>query len=89
MSNIKGIQQIGFKQSQEGTTYFHTYNPVEGSQTAYRIAEANEKEIEEAVQLASKASAEFANMDSAKRAQFLETIADEMQVVTDQIVQVY
>lgn len=89
MSNIKGIQQIGFKQSQEGTTYFQTYNPVAGSQTAYRIAEASEKEIEEAVQLASKASAEFANMSSAKRAHFLETIADEMQGVTEQIVQVY
>lgn len=89
MSSVKGIQQIGFKQSQEGSTYFHTYNPVKGSQTAHRIAEASEKEIEEAVQLAAKASAEFSGFSAVKRAQFLETIAEEMQAVSDLIVQVY
>ncbi|MDP5091935.1 MAG: aldehyde dehydrogenase (NADP(+)), partial [Polaribacter sp.] len=53
------------------------------------FTEATKEEIEEAVNLASQAFKEFRTISGAKKAEFLNTIADEILALDDELIQMY
>jgi NADP-dependent aldehyde dehydrogenase len=89
MSTIEGVQHIGFTKSRAGKAYFSTYNPLDQSNTAWQFAEATEQEIEQAVAKAKAAYPIFSGLSAGQRAVFLEGIADEMEEVKQQVINVY
>ena len=86
---ITGQNYIGSKRSAQGTTIFHTFNPVLNSENSWEITEATLTEIEEATQLAWKAFKLFRKTSSEQRADFLEAIAEEMEALGDELISTY
>jgi len=89
MSTIEGIQQLGFAKSRAGSDCFSTYNPVDQKSTGWQFAEATEQEIEQAVEKATEAFPVFSKLSAEQRAAFIETIADELEKVKEEVVEVY
>ncbi|GAB5398843.1 MAG: aldehyde dehydrogenase (NADP(+)) [Aureisphaera sp.] len=86
---MTGHNYIGFQLRAEGDKVYRTFNPKTNQDNASTFTEATDKEIEDAVQLASEAFPVYKNLSGAKRAEFLRTIAEEILALDDVLVQTY
>ena len=86
---ISGKQQIGFSEAAAGRETFTSSNPQSGAENPWTFFEATEAEVNRALEAARAASETFAGMGGARRAQFLRTIATELEGIADLIVTAY
>ena len=68
---------------------FKTFNPKLNKNNDCNFSEATANEINKAANLAYDAFLEFKNIDSLKRSKFLDSIADQILLIQNDIVRVY
>lgn len=86
---ISGKNTIGNKLSNQGDVTYKTFNPKTNKETEWTFFEATEFEINEAVELATKAYKVYKDVSGDKKAQFLETIALEIEALGDELIDTY
>lgn len=86
---ISGTNAIGSKSSKQGNKIFKTFNPKENKETEWTFYEASSNEIDEAVALATDAFKVYKDFSGAKKAEFLEAIADEIEALGDELIDTY
>ncbi|SHJ93455.1 NADP-dependent aldehyde dehydrogenase [Maribacter aquivivus] len=86
---ISGTNAIGSKSSKQGNKTFKTFNPKENKETEWTFYEASSNEIDEAVALATDAFKVYKDFSGAKKAEFLEAIADEIEALGDELIETY
>ena len=86
---ISGKNFVGNQASAQGPITFHSFDPKTNSENPWLFYEANDEEIEGAVKLAGEAFQKFQNIPGKKKALFLRAIADEMEALGDDLIQVY
>jgi len=86
---ITGKNTIGNQSSASGTATFKTFNPVENKQTPWVFHQATTDEINQAVQLATEAFQLYKNYSGSRKAEFLNTIADEIEALGDDLIHTY
>lgn len=83
---LSGKNIIGAKLSSEGNTTFNAVNPANNQKLEPAFHEATEAEVDAAVKLASEAFQVYRNKSGKERAEFLETIADEILAIGDDLI---
>lgn len=86
---ITGKNYIGNGQSAKGNKTYKTFNPQLNLENDHVFFEATPEEINEAVTLASEAFKTFRTISGEKKAEFLNTIADEILALDDELIQTY
>ncbi|MGK0413237.1 MAG: alpha-ketoglutaric semialdehyde dehydrogenase [Polaribacter sp.] len=86
---MTGKNYIGNQLSSKGNKTYTTFNPELNTENQTIFTEVSTEEIKEAVDLASKAFKEFRNTSGAKKAEFLNTIADEILALDDVLIKMY
>ncbi|WP_046758167.1 aldehyde dehydrogenase (NADP(+)) [Kordia jejudonensis] len=86
---ITGKNYIGNSRSANGNTTYKTFNPKTNTENETVFTEATSEEIQEAVNLASEAFKTFSTISGAKKATFLNAIADEILELDDALIQTY
>ncbi|WP_298421830.1 aldehyde dehydrogenase (NADP(+)) [uncultured Kordia sp.] len=86
---ITGKNYIGNSLSAKGSVTYKTFNPKANTENEIVYTEATSEEIQEAAHLASEAFKEFRAVSGTKKAAFLNTIADEILALDDELVQTY
>ncbi|MEM6720855.1 MAG: aldehyde dehydrogenase (NADP(+)) [Bacteroidota bacterium] len=86
---ITGKNYIGNTLSAKGTITYKTFNPQTNTENETVFTEATVEEIHEAIDLASEAFKEFQTVSGAKKAAFLNTIADEILALDDTLIKMY
>ena len=86
---ISGKNYIGNTQAAAGSKTYKTFNPRLNTENKTTFHEATPAEINEAVALASKAFKEYNTISGAKKAVFLNTIADEILALDDELIHMY
>lgn len=86
---LTGKNQIGNTLKGEGAVKFRTFNPKLNTENETIFTEASDVEINEAVALANDAFFEFRGMSGERKAAFLNTIAEEMEALGDDLISVY
>lgn len=86
---IVGKNYIGNKLSANGNVVLKTINPKLNEENTTSFIEATVDEVDEAVQLASKAFKEFRKVPGEKRATFLNAIADEILALDQELIDTY
>jgi len=86
---ITGKNYIGKELSAQGSTVFRTINPKLNLENAWECTEATVEEIGRATALAKDAFKMYRNTPSADRAHFLNTIADEIEALGDELIDTY
>lgn len=86
---ITGKNFIGNTTSALGRVTFNTTNPILNILNAWESTEATSEEIEQATGLAWKAFKVYRNVSSNDRAKFLNAIANEIEQLGDELIDVY
>ncbi len=86
---ITGQNFIGSKRSAKGDVVFRTINPELNAHNDWESIEATTAEIDEATELAWKAFKEYRKTSDHERADFLDAIADEIELLGDTLLNVY
>jgi NADP-dependent aldehyde dehydrogenase len=86
---ITGKNYIGNNQSAHGDLSFKTFNPQLNIENESVFVEASSNEIENAVNLASEAFETYRNISGKRKAEFLNSIADEILALDDELIQTY
>ncbi len=86
---IRGKNYIGNKTSAKGNKTYKTFNPELNQENETTFTEATQEEINEAVSLATNAFKKFRTVSGEEKAEFLNTIADEILALDDQLIQTY
>ncbi|OED44728.1 aldehyde dehydrogenase [Flavobacteriaceae bacterium (ex Bugula neritina AB1)] len=86
---ITGKNYIGNKLSASGSVSKKTFNPKLNIENDCEFFEATLDEVNEAAELAHEAFKVYRNIPGAKRAEFLNTIADEILALDDELIQMY
>jgi len=86
---IKGLNYIGEEVSAKGDTIFSTFNPKSNQETGWKFHEATKQEIDEAVELASEAFKTYKDFSGKRKAEFLKTIAEEIEALGDTLIDTY
>lgn len=86
---ITGKNYIGNTLKASGNSGYKTINPKLNIENPTRFFDATEEEINEAVVLAWSAFKAYKKMPGAKRAEFLNTIADEILALDQELIQMY
>ncbi len=86
---LDGKNIIGFKRSKRGTNTFKTINPILNIENETIYYEATAEEIQEAVSLAHKACATYAETSYKHRGKFLMAIADEIMALDQTLIDQY
>lgn len=86
---ITGKNYIGNQLSASGNRTYKTFNPQLNVENKHTFFEATIEEINEAVELATKAYKKFRIVSGEKKAAFLNAIADEILALDDELIQVY
>lgn len=86
---ITGKSYIGFSQQSSGSTAYKTINPKLNLENEWVFTEATSEEIDEAINMAWTAFKAYRNISESDRAKFLNAIADEIEALGDDLVQVY
>ena len=86
---ITGKNYIGNALQADGLNVFTTYNPLANEFNDFKIYEASETEVIEAVSLASEAFEIYKNTSDTERALFLKTIALEIEALGEDLLQLY
>lgn len=86
---ITGKNYIGNLLSSTGKVTFKTFNPLANKENEVVFYEASGEEIEMAVELASEAFKLFRNISGAKKSEFLNQIANEIESLGDELIKTY
>ena len=86
---ITGKNYIGNQLSAKGNKTYKTFNPQLNIENKHVFVEATTEEINEATALASEAFKAFRTTSGKEKAVFLNTIADEILVLDDELIQAY
>ncbi len=86
---ITGKNHIGYQLSAIGTITFKTLDPKLNAETEWEFHEASIDEVDEAAQLASKAFEIYRNYSGERKANFLKTIAEEIEALGDELLETY
>ena len=86
---ITGKNYIGNQLSAKGTKTYKTFNPQLNLENNPIYTEATKEEIDEAVALASKAYKSFRQTSGKRKAEFLNTIADEILALDSELIETY
>ncbi|MET1259161.1 aldehyde dehydrogenase (NADP(+)) [Flagellimonas sp. DF-77] len=89
MGQLTGKNHIGSQRSSDGEIQFTTYDPVQDQSTAQLFTEATSAEIDSAVGLAKEAMHEYGALPAKQKAEFLRAIADQIEQLGDDLIQVY
>ena len=84
---ITGKNYIGKTPSANGNNILKAYNPVDNSVFSEVFTEATSTEVDSAVEKAAAAFSAYKAISYEKRAQFLETIADEIMNIGDDLLE--
>ncbi len=86
---ITGKNYIGNQLSALGNKTFKTFNPLLNIENQWIITEASNTEVNQAAELAAQAYKTYSKMSGAKKAKFLRAIAEEIEALGDDLLQVY
>lgn len=86
---ITGKNYIGNKLSANGSKTFKTFNPKLNIENQWEITEATQEEVDQAAQLAASAFKTYSKLSGSKKAEFLRAIADEIEALGDDLLEVY
>ena len=86
---ITGKNYIGNQLSATGNKTFKTFNPLLNIENEWEITEASTNEVNQATELASGAYRTYSKISGEKKAVFLRTIAEEIEALGDELLQVY
>ena len=86
---ITGKNYIGNKLSSSGSTTFRTFNPQLNIENDTIFTEASSEEINTAVSLAASAFKVFRNTSGEQKANFLNTVADEILALDDVLIKMF
>ena len=86
---ITGKNYIGDTLSSNSSETFQTFNPKLNIENTNTFFEASDLEIEKSVKLANQAFKKFKIISSIKKAKFLDQIANELQLISNEIVNIY
>ncbi|MFY0683515.1 MAG: aldehyde dehydrogenase (NADP(+)) [Balneola sp.] len=86
---ITGKNIIGNSYSNNGDKTYRTFNPVKNEENPASFFEANESEINTAVQLATEAFKDYRNTSGKDKAAFLRTIAEEILNLGEELIDMY
>lgn len=86
---ITGKNYIGNQLSATGTKTFKTFNPLLNIENQWEITEASNEEVNLAAELASEAFKIYSKISGDKKALFLRAIAEEIEALGDELLQVY
>lgn len=84
-----GKNVIGFETTAAGSTSYHTVNPKTNTENATAFYEATASEINSACSKAEAAFASYNKTSGAQRASFLRAIADEIEALGDDLINMY
>ena len=84
---IHGKNILGFNLSSQGALTFQTFSPVTLEELPELFVQATNEELEEAVDKAVSAYAEYKNKSGKERADFLKAIAEEIELLGDDLIQ--
>ncbi len=85
--NITGSNFIGFRQSKNGTNKFQAVNPFTNQILEPQFADADESEINQAIELAHKAFLIYRNVTNKQKSLFLNKIAENLESQRTEIVE--
>ncbi|MCO8168579.1 aldehyde dehydrogenase (NADP(+)) [Pseudomonas sp. 21LCFQ02] len=86
MTSITGWNYIGGQRSAEGQTTLHSFDASTGQALPYAFHQATEAEVDAAARAAQDAYPAFRSLPAARRAEFLEAIADELDALGEHFV---
>jgi len=86
---ITGKNYIGNNLSAKGSKSYTTFNPQKNTANDFVFFEATSEEIGQAVDLATNAYHEFSKVSGKRKAEFLNTIADEILALDDLLINTY
>ncbi len=89
IKRITGKNYIGNNTSSQSRITFKTFNPQKNKENEYVFYEASNNEINEAVSLATKAFESYKLLSGKRKAEFLNTIAEEIILLDDLLLQTY
>ncbi len=84
---LTGLNFIGNKRSGNGSTTFHGVNPANDKKLEPQYVEATGEEVDQAVQKAEEAFRIYRQKSGDERADFLETIADEIMELGNKLIE--
>lgn len=85
---IEGKQIIGFQRIAGGPESFHSFDPATGENLSYRFHKATSEEVHLAAERSAAAFQVYRKRSGLQKAIFLETIADEINTLGDELVDV-
>ncbi|NQV77634.1 MAG: aldehyde dehydrogenase family protein, partial [Lutibacter sp.] len=86
---ITGKNYIGNLLSSIGNITFKTFNPQTNTENNVLFSEASDVEIQKAVELATEAFKTFKSVSGAKKSEFLNEIANEIEALGDELIKTY
>jgi len=86
---ITGKNYIGNQLSATGNKTFKTFNPLLNIENQWEITEASQDEVNKAAELATEAFKTYSKISGVKKAEFLRAIADEIEALGDNLLEVY
>lgn len=86
---ITGKNYIGDRLSAEGSNRYQTFNPQLNIANPTQFTEASNEEIEDALALSTQAFKNYQSTSGAKKAEFLEAIADEILALDEELIETY
>lgn len=86
---ITGKNYIGNLLSSIGNKTFKTFNPQTNLENEFVFSEASNVEIEQATELATEAFQKFQKVTGAKKCEFLNEIANEIESLGDELIKTY
>jgi NADP-dependent aldehyde dehydrogenase len=86
---ITGKNYIGNQLSASGNKTFKTFNPLLNIENPWKMTEASLEEINEAAELAWEAFKHYSKYSGAKKAEFLRAIAEEIEAMGNELLEVY
>lgn len=86
---ITGKNYIGERLADSGDVTFRTFNPTSNKENETLFSEASSNEIDQAVELAWEAFQEYRTVSGARKALFLNAIADEIMNLGDTLLETY
>jgi alpha-ketoglutaric semialdehyde dehydrogenase len=87
MIQIEGTQLIGFDQGSKGVESFQSINPATGVALAHIFFKATESDVNRASEKAALAFQVYRKKSGVEKAVFLETIAEEIKALGDQLIE--
>ncbi|MGB6152877.1 MAG: aldehyde dehydrogenase (NADP(+)) [Pricia sp.] len=86
---ITGKNYIGTTLSAKGSDTYHTFDPKQNSDTEWTFHQATKEEIDAAADKAHEAFQVYKTVSGAKKAEFLEAIAEEIEALGDPLIEAY